>query len=241
MVNKTEDLLDVIAYGDKQRTVAATKMNNYSSRSHSLFIIEIVQKFPDDAGKKGKLNLVDLAGSEKISKTGAAGETLEEAKKINLSLSALGKVIHALAHNSEHISYRESKLTRILQESLSGNCKTSLLVACSPFSTNKAETNTTLKFATRAKTIKTKYKMNMQNSPETLLKIVEELTLQLAECKEELKHYKQHGIPMAVGGPLEEKPQLMQRYRKGLVIDAEDHYAEFEQCINFADFNPLER
>ena len=82
----------------------------------------------------GKINLIDLAGSEKLSKSGSVGESLEEAKKINLSLSCLGNVIHALTSNSDHIPYRDSKLTRILQESLGGNYKTSLIVTCSPHS-----------------------------------------------------------------------------------------------------------
>lgn len=77
-------------------------------------MLEIKQRYPNDTEKKGKLNLVDLAGSEKVGKTGAMGEILEEAKKINLSLSCLGNVIHSLTTNSDHIPYRDSKLTRIL-------------------------------------------------------------------------------------------------------------------------------
>ena len=82
--------------------------------------------------RAGRLNLVDLAGSEKVGKTGAKGQTLEEAKKINQSLSALGQVIKSLADQKKHVPYRDSKLTRILQEALGGNSKTSLIVACSP-------------------------------------------------------------------------------------------------------------
>lgn len=85
-----------------------------SSRSHTLFILEVNQKLPNDSEKRGILNLVDLAGSEKINHSGVTGQNLEEAKKINLSLSALGNVIHALTLNSEHIPYRDSKLTRLL-------------------------------------------------------------------------------------------------------------------------------
>ena len=88
------ELLDLLEIGEQTRTVAATRINQYSSRSHTLFMLEIKQRFPNDTEKKGKLNLVDLAGSEKVGKTGAMGETLEEAKKINLSLSCLGNVIY---------------------------------------------------------------------------------------------------------------------------------------------------
>lgn len=104
--------------------------------------------------KNGRLNLVDLAGSEKIRKSAVSGEGLEEAKKINLSLSALGNVIVALIKKAEHIPYRDSKLTRLLQESLGGNYKTTLIVACSPSPRNIEESLNTLKFAQRARSIK---------------------------------------------------------------------------------------
>jgi len=97
--------------------------------------------------KRGRLNLVDLAGSEKIRKTGVTGNKLEEAKKINMSLSSLGNVIKALITKAEHIPYRDSKLTRLLQESLGGNYKTTLIVACSPSPRNIEESLNTLKFA----------------------------------------------------------------------------------------------
>lgn len=158
----------MLELGEQARKVAATRINQYSSRSHTIFMLEIKQRYPNDTEKKGKLNLVDLAGSEKVGKTGAMGDILEEAKKINLSLSCLGNVIHSLTTNTEHIPYRDSKLTRILQESLGGNFKTSLLVTCSSHSSSLEETLSTLKFATRAKSIKNHFKMNIKNSPEAL-------------------------------------------------------------------------
>jgi kinesin family member 5 len=136
------------------------------------------------------LNLVDLAGSEKVGKTGAIGDILEEAKKINLSLSCLGNVIHSLTTNAEHIPYRDSKLTRILQESLGGNFKTSLLVTCSSHSSSLEETMSTLKFATRAKSIKNSFKMNIKNSPEALQRIITQLKRDLMETKTELDGFK---------------------------------------------------
>jgi kinesin family protein 5 len=91
-------------------------MNSVSSRSHSLFILTLTQKHPDGSSKEGKLNLADLAGSEKVGKTGASGDTLEEAKKINQSLSALGNCINALTKEKRgHVPYRDSKLTHILR------------------------------------------------------------------------------------------------------------------------------
>ncbi|CAG9322571.1 unnamed protein product [Blepharisma stoltei] len=120
-VTNENDMLEVLALGQQLRTVASTKLNKTSSRSHLLFTLEVNQKLPNDSEKKGKLNLVDLAGSEKVNNSGVTGNKLEEAKKINLSLSALGNVIHALISYSDHIPYRDSKLTRLLQESLGGN------------------------------------------------------------------------------------------------------------------------
>ena len=144
-------------------------MNAHSSRSHSLFILEVTQKNEVDGSvKTSRLNLVDLAGSEKIGKTGATGDTLEEAKKINQSLSALSSVIKGLSTGAKHISFRDSKLTRILQTSLSGNTKTSLIVCASPHPNNEEETLATLRFAKRAKMIKTKVKANLHRSPDEL-------------------------------------------------------------------------
>ena len=128
-LSSIDDFIYYTEIAESNRKVGETKLNQQSSRSHSIMILEVLQQFKkENIIKKGILNLVDLAGSEKVSKTGAVGETLEEAKKINLSLSALGNVIHALTSNSDHIPYRDSKLTRILQESLGGNFKTSLIV-----------------------------------------------------------------------------------------------------------------
>lgn len=172
-INSTDRFLELLQLSQEQRIVSGTKLNSQSSRSHTIFMLELTSTNKiKNVTKKGCLNLVDLAGTEKIKKTGAVGETLEEAKKINLSLSALGNVIHALTQGESYIPYRDSKLTRILQESLGGNYKTTLLVACSPHSYHCEETVSTLKFAQRAKTIKNKVKMNIKLSYDQLLKII---------------------------------------------------------------------
>eukprot|EP00493_Phyllostaurus_siculus_P013306 UN13503 len=103
--------------------------------------------------------MIDLAGSEKVSKTGAKGQLLKEAQKINQSLSALGNVMSQLSSGKPHVSYRDSVLTRLLSDSLGGNCKTTLLIACSPSSFNADETITTARFGARAKKIKIKQKL----------------------------------------------------------------------------------
>merc|ERR1719295_1953664 len=140
-------------------------MNEHSSRSHAIFtvMIECSDKGPDGQQrvKMGKLNLVDLAGSERQSKTGATGQRLKEATKINLSLSTLGNVISSLVDGkSTHVPYRNSKLTRLLQDSLGGNAKTLMIANCGPANYNYEETISTLRYASRAKSIKNKAKVN---------------------------------------------------------------------------------
>lgn len=169
-VSSVQEVYEVMRRGDAARAVASTNMNQESSRSHSIFVITITQKNVESgSAKSGQLFLVDLAGSEKVGKTGASGQTLEEAKKINKSLSALGMVINALTDGkSTHVPYRDSKLTRILQESLGGNSRTTLIINCSPSSYNDAETLSTLRFGVRAKSIKNKAKINAELSPTEL-------------------------------------------------------------------------
>lgn len=131
-----------------------------------IFIVTINQSnILDLSSKTGKLYLVDLAGSEKINKTGAEGKSVEEAKKINLSLTSLGKVINALSDGkSTFIPYRDSKLTRVLQQSLGGNSKTALIITCSPYQGNLSETISTLRFGVSAKKIKNSPKINKELS-----------------------------------------------------------------------------
>ncbi|CAH2001133.1 unnamed protein product [Acanthoscelides obtectus] len=170
-VSSPEEVFEAIEEGKSNRHIAVTSkidslrligifltyliftdMNEHSSRSHSVFLINVKQENLENQKKlSGKLYLVDLAGSEKVSKTGAEGTVLDEAKNINKSLSALGNVISALADgNKSHIPYRDSKLTRILQESLGGNARTTIVICCSPASFNEAETKSTLEFGKRS-------------------------------------------------------------------------------------------
>jgi kinesin family protein 5 len=169
-VASDDEVYEVLRRGGTARAVSATNMNAESSRSHSIFVVTVSQKNVETGSQKsGQLFLVDLAGSEKVGKTGASGQTLEEAKKINKSLSALGMVINSLTDGkSSHIPYRDSKLTRILQESLGGNSRTTLIINCSPSSYNDAETLSTLRFGMRAKSIKNKAKINAELSPAEL-------------------------------------------------------------------------
>lgn len=161
VVKSVSDIDRVLQKGKKYRSVGATLMNAGSSRSHAIFSIVVEccsTDGKDEHIRVGKLNLVDLAGSERQSKTGATGERLKEATKINLSLSALGNVISALVDGkSNHIPYRDSKLTRILQDSLGGNTKTVMCANAGPADYNYDESLSTLRYANRAK--------NIQNRP----------------------------------------------------------------------------
>lgn len=162
-----DEVMDTIDEGKSNRHVAVTNMNEHSSRSHSIFLINVKQENTQTEQKlSGKLYLVDLAGSEKVSKTGAEGAVLDEAKNINKSLSSLGNVISALAEGTTYIPYRDSKMTRILQDSLGGNCRTTIVICCSPSSYNEPETKSTLMFGQRAKTIKNTVCVNVELTAE---------------------------------------------------------------------------
>ena len=173
--NTPEECYEVFHSGEINRNTESTKMNAHSSRSHAILILRIENSIKVIKKEKVKniketadriitcsyLYLVDLAGSERVKKTGATEMRLEEAKKINLSLLALGNIISALSDNkTNHISYRDSKLTRLLQESLGGNAKTSLIVTVSPSDYNRDETISSLFFASRAMKVENKPKVN---------------------------------------------------------------------------------
>ncbi|KAI9588474.1 kinesin-like protein KIF3A [Glossina fuscipes] len=193
VVHNADDLENIMRLGNKNRAVGATKMNLESSRSHAIFSITIERSELGEGGQQhvrmGKLQLVDLAGSERQSKTQASGQRLKEATKINLSLSVLGNVISALVDGkSAHIPYRNSKLTRLLQDSLGGNSKTVMCATISPADTNYMETISTLRYASRAKNIQNRMHVNEEPKDALLRHFQEEierLRKQLEEGYEE--------------------------------------------------------
>ena len=196
-----EELQRALDDGFALRTVAATQMNAESSRSHSIFtiVVEMSQVDPDtkkEMIKVGKLNLVDLAGSERQKKTGASGAQLKEGAKINLSLSVLGNVISALADAKpgKHVPYRDSKLTRLLQDSLGGNTKTLMVAAISPADYNWEETSSTLRYANRAKNIQNKATIN-EDPKDTMMR---ELREQVDMLKKMLENQGPGGAPMSM-------------------------------------------
>ena len=165
-VRNPSDIYTLLERGATCREVSNTYMNDVSSRSHAVFMItveQLISKTGKQITKIGKLNLVDLAGSERTRITGTTGKQLQESIKINKSLSALGNVINALTDTKErrkHIPYRDSKLTRLLEDSLGGNCKTTMIATISPAHCSFNETLSTLNFAKRAKNIKNRPVIN---------------------------------------------------------------------------------
>jgi kinesin family member 11 len=179
--------IKLLQAGSHKRQVAATKCNDLSSRSHTVFTITTYMKKSSETGEDficaGKLNLVDLAGSENIQRSGAENKRAAEAGLINKSLLTLGRVINALVEKSSHIPYRESKLTRLLQDSLGGRTKTCIIATVSPAKSNLEETISTLDYAFRAKNIRNKPQINSMISKRTLLR---EFTTEIEKLKGEL-------------------------------------------------------
>ena len=210
------DLFALLKRGGNLRATSATYMNDVSSRSHAVFVITVEQMTTElNEGNKtqikvGKLNLVDLAGSERIRITGTTGQQLEESKKINKSLLCLGNVINALTDKKgkNYIPYRDSKLTRLLQDSLGGNCKTTMIAMISPSQDAFSESLSTLYFAQRAKKIKNRPIINEDVNNRALIRKYEN---ELKNLKNELelknKMLKNNGLVMQLQ---EEKEQALQ-------------------------------
>ncbi|XP_039310404.1 kinesin-like protein unc-104 isoform X14 [Solenopsis invicta] len=199
-----EDIHDLIDEGNKARTVAATNMNETSSRSHAVFTIFFTQQQQDCitglmTEKVSKISLVDLAGSERADSTGAKGTRLKEGANINKSLTTLGKVISALAEiatkkkkKADFIPYRDSVLTWLLRENLGGNSKTAMIAAISPADINYDETLSTLRYADRAKQIVCKAVVNEDANA----RLIRELKEEIQKLRELLK---QEGIDVQEG------------------------------------------
>ncbi|KAL2083650.1 hypothetical protein ACEWY4_021423 [Coilia grayii] len=195
-VHNKDEVYQILERGAAKRKTASTLMNAYSSRSHSVFSVTIHMKEVNLEGEElvkiGKLNLVDLAGSENIGRSGAVDKRAREAGNINQSLLTLGRVITALVERRPHVPYRESKLTRILQDSLGGRTKTSIIATISPASINLEETLSTLEYANRAKSILNKPEVNQKLTKRTLIK---EYTEEIERLKRDLAATRdKHGV-----------------------------------------------
>ncbi|CAE6480827.1 unnamed protein product [Rhizoctonia solani] len=173
-VRDAQHAIEILRKGSERRQIAATKFNDHSSRSHSIFTLTVHTKETSSDGndliKTGKLNLVDLAGSENIGRSGAENKRAREAGMINQSLLTLNRVITALVERSPHVPYRESKLTRLLQDSLGGRTKTCIIATVSPARCNMEETLSTLDYAFQAKAIRNRPELNSRITRNALLK-----------------------------------------------------------------------
>ncbi|CAM6042255.1 unnamed protein product [Sphagnum compactum] len=203
-------LLDV---GEANRFAANTKLNTESSRSHAILLVQVKKTVRAKAGdrelivlnengtgsqltkgiraptiRRSKLLIVDLAGSERVDKSGSEGHTLEEAKSINLSLTALGKCINALAENSPHVPIRDSKLTRMLRDSFGGTARTSLVVTIGPSPRHRGETSSTIMFGQRAMKVENMVKLKEEFDYKSLCRRLEtELDRLVAENERQIK------------------------------------------------------
>ncbi|XP_063800487.1 kinesin-like protein KIF18A [Pseudophryne corroboree] len=196
-----EEILHLLDCGNKNRTQHPTDVNATSSRSHAVFQIYLRQQDKsasiDQNVRIAKMSLIDLAGSERASATNTQGARLREGTNINRSLLALGNVINALADpktKKQHIPYRNSKLTRLLKDSLGGNCRTIMIAAVSPSSLSYDDTYNTLKYADRAKHIKSAVKSNVVSLDSHIsqyVKICEQQKKEIATLKEKLKSYEE--------------------------------------------------
>eukprot|EP00039_Didymoeca_costata_P014443 m.233541 g.233541 ORF g.233541 m.233541 type:complete len:1024 (-) comp16027_c2_seq10:1147-4218(-) len=185
-IHTRSEVYDVMAQGTEKRRTAATKMNKASSRSHSIFSITVHQKensVGEELLKIGKMYLVDLAGAENIGRSGAVKDRAREAGNINQSLLTLGRVITKLVEKAGHIPYRESKLTRLLQDSLGGRTKTSIIATVSPAAVNFEESQSTMDYASRAQNILNRPEVNQKLSKKSLIK---EYTSEIEKLKMDL-------------------------------------------------------
>uniref|UniRef100_A0A672M8K4 Kinesin-like protein n=1 Tax=Sinocyclocheilus grahami TaxID=75366 RepID=A0A672M8K4_SINGR len=195
-----EHILEALDYGNRNRTQHPTDMNATSSRSHAVFQIYLRQQDKTASlnpnVRVAKMSLIDLAGSERASATNAKGARLREGANINRSLLALGNVINTLANpkcKKTHIPYRDSKLTRLLKDSLGGNCRTVMIANVSPFSLSYEDTHNTLKYANRAKEIKSTTSLSNESVC---------VCLQIVMLKQKLKEYEERKVAVPVLNPI---------------------------------------
>ncbi|VUZ48874.1 unnamed protein product [Hymenolepis diminuta] len=191
-INCVNDALHIIRAGGESRSTGSTKMNAQSSRSHAILTLHISQRKKVEGETRvelisSKFHFVDLAGSERLGRTGAEGERAKEGIKINFGLLALGNVINALSENQRHVPYRDSKLTRLLCDSLGGNSRTVLIACISPAEIDMAESVNTLQYATRAKKIRNTISVNVTNMTSTDAETLKKLLIENRRLRQQLK------------------------------------------------------
>ncbi|CAI0462326.1 unnamed protein product [Linum tenue] len=249
IVTSASEIFTLLERGSSKRRTAETLLNKQSSRSHSLFSITIHIKEPSPEGEElikcGKLNLVDLAGSENISRSGAREGRAREAGEINKSLLTLGRVINALVEHLGHIPYRDSKLTRLLRDSLGGRTKTCIIATVSPAVHCLEETLSTLDYAHRAKHIKNKPEVNQKMMKSTLIKDlygeIDRLKAEVYAAREKNgvyipkeRYYQEESERKAMADQIEQMGITIETHQKQLEELQEKYDVQVRQCSDLS-------
>ncbi|KAG6744026.1 hypothetical protein POTOM_052734 [Populus tomentosa] len=249
IVTSASEIFTLLERGSAKRRTAETFLNKQSSRSHSLFSITIHIKEATPEGEElikcGKLNLVDLAGSENISRSGAREGRAREAGEINKSLLTLGRVINALVEHLGHIPYRDSKLTRLLRDSLGGRTKTCIIATVSPAVHCLEETLSTLDYAHRAKNIKNKPEVNQKMMKSTLIKDlygeIERLKAEVYAAREKNgvyipkeRYYQEESERKAMADQIEQMGVLIETHQKQSEDWRDKYDAMVHQCSDLS-------
>ncbi|XP_043725795.1 kinesin-like protein KIN-5C [Telopea speciosissima] len=250
IVTSTSEIFNLIERGSAKRRTAETLLNKQSSRSHSLFSITIHIKEATPEGEElikcGKLNLVDLAGSENISRSGAREGRAREAGEINKSLLTLGRVINALVEHLGHVPYRDSKLTRLLRDSLGGRTKTCIIATVSPAVHCLEETLSTLDYAHRAKNIRNKPEVNQKMMKTTLIKDlygeIERLKAEVYAAREKNgvyipkeRYYQEESERKTMADQIEQMGVIMETNQKQLEDLQEKYEAQVRQSSDLSN------
>ncbi|XP_050227654.1 kinesin-like protein KIN-5C [Mercurialis annua] len=249
IVTSANEIFTLLERGSAKRRTAETLLNKQSSRSHSLFTITIHIKEATPEGEElikcGKLNLVDLAGSENISRSGAREGRAREAGEINKSLLTLGRVINALVEHLGHIPYRDSKLTRLLRDSLGGRTKTCIIATVSPAVHCIEETLSTLDYAYRAKNIKNKPEVNQKMMKSTLIKDlygeIDRLKSEVYAAREKNgvyipkeRYYQEESERKAMADQIEQMGVTMDTHQKQIEELQGKYDAQVKQCFELS-------
>jgi kinesin family protein 18/19 len=241
--------MDLLFFGNENRTQEATNANATSSRSHAVLEIQIAQKNKGEGVEEdisvGKLSMIDLAGSERAARTQNRGIRLVEGAMINKSLLSLGNCINALVENMEkgtenHIPYRDSKLTRLLKDSLGGNSRTVMIANVSPSDLSYEDSNNTLKYANRAKNIKTtavKNVKHVQHHVSEYTKIISQLKDEINELKHKLSYDKQPLIMIMSENDVETQNKFLESSKEieDFLVSLSDHFFEETKLVKRVD------
>ncbi|CDI98157.1 kinesin protein kif21b [Echinococcus multilocularis] len=236
-INSVYDALHLIRAGGESRSTGSTKMNAHSSRSHAILTLHISQRKKVDGDSRvelisSKFHFVDLAGSERLGRTGAEGERAKEGIKINYGLLALGNVINALSENQKHIPYRDSKLTRLLCDSLGGNSRTVLIACISPAEIDMSESINTLQYATRAKKIRNAISVNVANMTSADAETLKKLLAENRRLRQQLKLFTSQSRLGMRSKPYSRSPSRLTAAKPILPLRAKENLAQIASSFD---------